>query len=209
MVNQLNTSTRRSLLRIIPISAPTTFLGAKRVKAVKILGSFSMKNFAHKQLTFLAGLVAALDIFSFLILQGAGFQLDFIHITSYLLACNLGYIVSAATTTSPLSYFSPSAILGYHAILLPGLLFRSAVVAYIATWQPGKGLLIPLAVPCYSLLASTIGYLIVSSKINGKNQPLNWRLTSLLVIFHIILLYALIKPQTPLPPKPDFKSGGT
>lgn len=125
---------------------------------------------AISKLTVLTGIVVVLDILFFLLLQGAGLQLDFIHITSYLLACNLGYLVTATTMTTPLSYLRPSALLRYHAVLLPVLFLRGGIVALISTWYPGKGLLLSLTVACYSLIASTNGYLIVSSNINGKIQ---------------------------------------
>lgn len=135
------------------------------LRQLAALGDLSFENVDQRQLTVLAGCVVVMDFLFFFLLQGAGQQLDFTHIASYLLACNLGYIVTAATTTAPLSYFGPSALLRYHAVLLPVLFFRGGIVAHISTWYPGNGLLLPLAVVCFSLLASVIGYLIVSSKI--------------------------------------------
>lgn len=107
------------------------------LRQLAALGGFPLENFDHNQLTVLTGIVVVLDILFFLLLQGAGLQLDFIHITSYLLACNLGYLVTAATTKTPLSYLRPSALLRYHAVLLPVLFLRGGIVSLISIWYPG------------------------------------------------------------------------
>ena len=140
------------------------------LRQLTALCGFPKENIDHKQLTVLTGIVVSLDILLFLILQSADLQLDVIHITSYLLACNLGYIVTAATTTKPLSHVGPSAFLRYHAVLLPILFFRGGIVTHISTWYSGKGLLLPLAVASCSMLASVIGFLVVTSKTNSTSN---------------------------------------
>lgn len=69
------------------------------LRQLAALGDFPLGNIDHEQLTALTGIFAVLDVLFFLLPQGAGLLLDFFHITSYLLAWDLGYLIVSSNNT--------------------------------------------------------------------------------------------------------------
>ena len=128
---------------------PITFLDRKKgaskmnaavlsgyLKQLAALGGFSLDAARKKELAILGGTVVTLDILLFHLLQARGFQLDVVHIFSFLLACNLGYLITAAITQSPLSFLRPSVLLRYQFILLLILFIRGGMMSAMSAWFP-------------------------------------------------------------------------
>ncbi len=160
------------------------------LRQLAALGGLSLTAGGKQELGILAGIVLFLDLLVFHLLLGRGLELDVVHISSFLLACNLGYLIIALSTKEPLTYFGPAALLRYQLLLLLALFLRGGIVAAMALWLPDSLLLLSLAAASCSVLAATTGYLFVSKK-NIADQAGNWRLTALLVIIYTILLRLL------------------
>ena len=161
------------------------------LRHIAILGGLALDIVRKKELAMLAGTVVSLDLLVFHLLRTLGFGLDVVHIISFLLACNLGYLITASTTQTPLSYLRPSILLRYQFVLLLVLFLRGGMMSAMLSWFPDYAWLLSLTAAFYSLLASVAGYLYVSGKGNGTARPANWRLTALLIIFYTVLLRIL------------------
>jgi len=161
------------------------------LRHIAILGGLPLDLVGKKELALLAGTVVSIDLLVFHLLRTLGFQLDVVHIISFLLACNLGYLITAATTQTPLSYFRPSILLRYQFILLLILFLRGGLLSAMSAWFPDNASFLSLIAAFYSLLASAAGYLVVSGKINGTARLPNWHLTALIIIFYTVLLRIL------------------
>ena len=155
------------------------------------LGGLPLAAVGRKQLATLAASVVILDLLIFHLLLINGFQLGVVHIFSYLLACNLGYIITATTTDDALPYFRPAALLRYQCILLPVLFVRGGIMAATAPWFPDWSWLLSVAAACYSLCASTAGFLLAAGSRNRTCGPVNWRLTALFLIGYTLILRLL------------------
>lgn len=155
------------------------------------LGGLPLDAVRKKELAVLTGIAVSLDLLLFHLLQSSGFQLDVVHISSFLLACNLGYLLTATTTQRPLAYLQLSALLRYQLILLLVLFLRGGIMTATSTGFPDTTLPFFLTAAFSSLFASAAGYLFVSKKGHETDSPGNWRLTCLLIIFYTILLRTL------------------
>ena len=161
------------------------------LRQLAALGGLPLEAVSRKELVTLAGIVVTLDLLVFHVLQGNGFQLGIVHIFSFLLACNLGYAITAATADDSLFYFRPAALLRYQCILLLVLFLRGGIMSAMAAWFPDYSWLLSLAAAFYSLCASTAGYLLVSGSKDKAAGSGNWRLTALLIIVYTIILRLL------------------
>ncbi len=161
------------------------------LRQLMALGGLPLDFVRKKEVALLTGTVVTLDLLFFHLLETSGFQLDAVHIFSFLLACNLGYFITAATTQRPLSYLQPSALLSYQFILLLVLFLRGGIMTATLAAFPDTPWLLALAAAFSSMLASVGGYLFVSKRRHKTDSPGNWRLTCLLIISYTVLLRTL------------------
>ena len=173
------------------ISKMNSAVVVEYLKQLAALGGLPLEAVGKKELATLATGVVILDFLIFHLLQYNGFELGVVHIFSFLLACNLGYIITATTTDDPLSYFRPAALLRYQWILLPVLFLRGGIMAAMAPWFPDWSWLLSVAAACYSLCAATAGFLLVSGNRNRACGPVNRRLAMLLIVAYTVILRLL------------------
>ncbi len=143
-----------------------------------------------KKMAFLAGIVLSLDLLFFHLLTRRGFPLDIVHISSFLLACNIGYLFTAAVCRDSRSYLQPAALLRYQLLLLFALFLRGGLLSAMALWFPDAPLLLPLTAASLGVLAATTGYLFAAGG-SIAVRPCNWRATALLIIIYTLLLRLL------------------
>ena len=161
------------------------------LKQLAALGGLPLAAVGSRRIAVLSAGVVLLDLLFFQLLRHNGFQLGVVHIFSFLLACNLGYIITAATTADPLSYFRPAILLRYQCILLPFLFLRGGTMAAMTPWFPVSSWLLAVAAVGYSLCAATAGFLLVAGSRNRAGAPVNRRLAMLLFIAYTLLLRLL------------------
>ncbi len=189
-------------LRVTEI--PITFVDRKRgsskmngkvlidyLRQLAALGGFPLDVGSKKELALLTGTAVAVDLLLFHFLQIRGYQLAAVHICSFLLACNLGYLLCAATTQTSLSSLRPSALLRYQCVLLLVLFLRGGMMSALSTWFTDTAWPLFLAAAFSSLFASATGFLFVSQKWRGTDRAGNWRLAALLIISYTVLLRIL------------------
>lgn len=153
------------------------------------LGGLPLNSVCGKELATLAGLVVALDLLLFHLLRGKGFQLDVVQSASFLLACNLGYLLATLIARKPLGLLRPAALLRYQLVLLPALFLRGGMVSTVALLLPDSPWPLSLAAASVGLAAAPIGYLLAAKE--TTDRPVGWRPVALLIVFYTVLLRLL------------------
>lgn len=160
------------------------------LKQLAGLAGIAMDGVCARELLSLAGIVATLDLLFFYFLGNQGLHLDIVHSASFLLACNLGYLIAVFAGGQPHVSFQTAVWLRYNIVLLLALFLRGGIISVIDVLHPDYPILLYSAAASTSAFAAIIGYLHVSAE-NLKNRRSNWRSLAFFIIVYSILLRLL------------------
>ncbi len=159
------------------------------LRQLAALGGLDTDSLGAGRSLLLAGIVFVLDILLFQLLSGERFTIDVVHITSFLAACNLGYVLTAKTTATPARYLCGKSFLRFQFILLLFLFVRGGLVALLIDRFSESAAIVPMAAAAISIPAAMTGYLFAAGREPQSRH--NWRSVALLIVLYTLFLRLL------------------
>ena len=159
------------------------------LRQLAALGGLNIHALSAGRALLLAGIVFVLDYLLFHHLSGERFTIDIVHITSFLAACNLGYVLTAATSATSARYLCVQSFLRFQFVLLLFLFIRGGLVALLTARFSESASIVPLAAAAISMPAAMTGYLFAAGR-ETRFQD-SWRAVALLIVLYTIFLRLL------------------
>ncbi|KAB2889431.1 MAG: glycosyltransferase, partial [Desulfobulbaceae bacterium] len=159
------------------------------LRQLAALGGLDFHALSAGRTLLLAGIVFVLDFLLFQHLSGKRITIDIVHITSFLAACNLGYVLTATTSATSARYLCARSFLRFQFVLILFLFVRGGLVALLIARFSESASIVPLAAAAISIPAATTAYLFAAG---GESRfQHNWRAVALLIVLYTIFLRLL------------------